>query len=357
MRAVMSRESGSCALDDVALRAIGANDVRVRIDASGICHSDISVCDGSMPHEFPVVLGHEGAGTVTAVGPDVGSLRAGDRVVLSAVAPCGACWSCVRGRAYLCREVRSVVAPPFVDGSRPIPGVSGLGTLCDEIVVDARAAVRVTTDLPADLLATIGCAVLTGGGALLNIAAPRTGDTVMVIGTGGVGLAATMAAAATGASLVATIDPSAAARERALACGAHVALDPIDADETAATVLELTGGRGVDATVDCVGWPASFELAWRATRRGGHIVVVGVPPLDQRVPLGLADLARAGTRISGCVYGSSVVQRDIPMYVSLAESGRYPLELLVGSTIALDGAPAVILAGGGGAGRTIVVNG
>src|SRR5262245_58332409 len=163
MPAVISREIGHCTVEDLALRPAGPRDVLVRIEASGICHIDISVCDGSLS-ELPAVLGHEGAGRVIEVGRDVASLRPSDRVVLAAVAPCGLCWWCSGGEPYLCAEVRRQATPSFVDGGSPVRGVSGLGTLADALVVDERAAVRVDSELPAELLAVIGCAVLTGAG-------------------------------------------------------------------------------------------------------------------------------------------------------------------------------------------------
>jgi S-(hydroxymethyl)glutathione dehydrogenase / alcohol dehydrogenase len=351
--AVISREVGHCAVEDLRLRPVGARDVVVRIEASGICHSDISVADGTLDGVLPAVLGHEGAGTVVTTGRDVTDLRAGDRVVLVAVAPCGRCAACGRGESYLCGEVRDAVPPAFLDGDVPIRGVSGLGTLVDELVVDERAAVRVDTDLPGAHLAVIGCAVLTGAGAVINIASTRAGDRVLVIGAGGVGLAAVQAATAVGAAAVVAVDPSADARQAALACGATYA---VDSESVAPALADVSRGGGFDVTLDCVGSRATFELAWRSTRRGGHIVVIGVPPAHVMLSLSLADVARSGKRISGCIYGGSSVHHDVPMYVDMAHAGRLHLERLVGRTIQLADVPEVVLRGGHGPGRTVVVN-
>ena len=356
MRAVVSRGIGQCEVEELGLRPIGARDVLVRIEASGICHSDVSVADGTLDGPLPAVLGHEGAGTVLATGRAVTGLRAGDRVVLAAVAPCGRCASCGRGESYLCRELRDVIAPAFLDGDVPVRGVSGLGTLADELVVDERAAVRVDTDLAATHLAVIGCAVLTGAGAVINIAATCAGDRVLVIGAGGVGLAAVQAAVAVGATTVVAVDPSADARHAASACGATHTVDSASGS-VAAELAHANRGAGFDVTLDCVGAPATFELAWRETRRGGHVVVIGVPPAHVTVPLPIADVARSGRRISGCVYGGSSVHRDVPMYVDLAHAGRLHLDRLVGRTIDLGDVPEVVLRGGHGPGRTVVVNG
>jgi S-(hydroxymethyl)glutathione dehydrogenase/alcohol dehydrogenase len=330
-----------------------AHEVLARIDASGICHSDISLCDGSMPGPMPVVLGHEGAGTIVGVGASVSSLRPGDRVVLAAVAPCDACTACRRGQPFLCAEVRSQSPPSFVDGGRPLRGASGLGTLSDLLVVDERAAIRVETDLSPVELAVIGCAVLTGAGSVMNIAQTREGDDVLIVGAGGIGLAAVLAARCLGARSVVAVDPCDSARAVAVECGATLAVDPSSPDAES-TMLDVTGGRGFDAAFECAGRSSAFDLAWRLTRRGGDVVAIGVPPGNVPVPLMLADIPLSGRRLSGCVYGSSVVRRDIPMYVRLAEQHRLDLAKLVGRVISVDDAPAVILAGGGGVGRTVV---
>jgi S-(hydroxymethyl)glutathione dehydrogenase/alcohol dehydrogenase len=353
MPAVVTRSIGRCEIEEVRLRSLGGRDVLVRIDASGICHSDRSVCDGSLPSELPAVLGHEGAGTVLEVGAGVTTLRPGDRVVLAAVAPCGRCWHCGRGEPYLCGEVRRQSAPAFLAGDRPLRGVSGLGTLTDALVVDERAAVRVDTSLADPELAVIGCAVLTGAGAVLNIATARAGDSVLVVGAGGVGLAAVLAARVLCAEVLA-IDPSRPAQAAARRCGATRVAAP-DSPGLDEDTHVLTGGRGFDITVDCVGSAASFQLAWRMTRRGGHVVVVGVGAPGVQIPVPLAEVPLSGRRLSGCVYGASAVHRDIPLYVAMAESGRLSLHHLVGRTIGLTEAPEAVLRGALGPGRTVVV--
>jgi S-(hydroxymethyl)glutathione dehydrogenase/alcohol dehydrogenase len=355
MPAVICRSAGSCAVEDLELRPLGRRDVLVHIEASGICRSDVSLYDGSSGGELPVVLGHEGCGTVAAVGEDVARLRVGDRVVLAAVAPCGLCWACARGEPYLCAEVRRRSEPAFVESSGPVRGASGLGTLTDALVLDARTAVPVESDLPAEQLAVLGCAVVTGAGSVLNIAATRPGDRVLVIGAGGVGLAAIQAAATVGADVIAAVDPSAAARTVAKACGATHVADP-SATTLDEELLTPTDGRGFDSALDCVGAASTFELAFRLTRRGGHVVMIGVAPPEVAVPVPLAQIPLSGRRISGCVYGGTSVHRDIPQYVAMAETGRIDLDQLVGRTIGLDEAPGVIVAGDIGPARTVVLN-
>ncbi len=361
MRAVITRTHGSCSVEEVELRALGRRDVLVRIAASGICHSDVSLCTGTLPGELPVVLGHEGAGTVVEVGPDVTLSGVGDRVVLAAVAPCGQCWFCARGEPYLCAEVRTGSAPSVIADGRPIRGSSGLGTLAEFVIVDERAAVAVVTDLPAQQLAVIGCAVLTGAGSVFNIAETVSGDAVLVVGAGGIGLSAVQAARAAGAVVIVAVDPSPAARSMALAVGATDAAAPTGPD-LADELLRLTSGRGFDAAFECVGVPATFELAWSLLRRGGHLVAIGVGPEDAPTPIPIAQIVLTGRRISGCTYGSSSVRRDIPRFVALAESGRLDLAALIGRTIGLEDVPDVLPGGGANAGadvpagRTVIIH-
>ena len=190
MPAVVVRERGSCAIEPLALRPLGGRDVLVRIDASGICHSDVSVMTGDLARPLPVVLGHEGAGTVVDIGRNVTAVAVGDRVVLAAIPACGRCYFCARALPSMCEQASMIRALGFSDGTSAIGGAAGLGTLADAVVVDERVAVKVESDLPAELLAMVGCAVLTGTGSALNLADLQTGDSVLVIGAGGIGLAA-----------------------------------------------------------------------------------------------------------------------------------------------------------------------
>lgn len=350
MPALTVRSLGECAIEDLALRPVERRDVLVRIDASGMCHSDTSVYNGDLGGRLPVVLGHEAAGTVVEAGADVTHVRVGDRVVLAAIPACGACWFCARGEPYLCERAGSIWRAAWLDGTTPVRGASGLGTFADAIVVDERVAIPVRTDLPAEQLSLLGCAVLTGAGAVLNIARVRVDDSVAVIGAGGIGLAAVQAARAAGAGPVVAIDPSAAARTAALAQGAtHAYASGGEVDAA------LTGQRGFDAVIECVGVEATFAAAWELTRRGGEIVVVGVGPRTARNPIPLVDAVLAGRRVSGCVYGSSSVHRDIPRYVAMAEDGRLDFAAMLGRTIALADAPAVLRNGPTTAGRTVIV--
>lgn len=353
MTAVVCRTVGSCSIEPLDLLPPSASEVMVRLEASGICHSDVSVLTGALPVPLPSVLGHEGAGVVIDVGSDVTLVRPGDRVVLSAIPACGTCYFCARAEPYLCSRSEQLRRPHFTDGTDTLRGSSGLGTFSDAVVVSERAVIPVRTDLPAEQLALMGCAVLTGAGAAINIATIEPGDSVMVIGAGGIGLCALQGARVQGASLLIGLDPAPASRDLARAAGATHVVDPGDAGLDA-LVLDLTGGVGVDTVIDCVGAASTFERAWRLTREGGTIVLIGIPGPDVRMSLPIAEVAVASKAIRGCRYGSSSVFRDVPRYVALAEAGQLDLAMLLGDRVGLADVPD-LLGKPLGPGRTIIV--
>lgn len=353
MTAVVCRSVGSCGIEALDLIPPSASEVLVRIEASGICHSDVSVLTGALPVPLPSVLGHEGAGVVVDVGSDVTLVRPGDRVVLSAIPACGMCYFCARAEPYLCSRSEQLRRPHFTDGTATVRGSSGLGTFSEAVVVSERAVIPVRTDLPSAQLALMGCAVLTGAGAAINIAAIGPGDSVMVIGAGGIGLCAIQGARVQGASPLIALDPAPASRDLARTSGATHAADPRDG-AVDNMVLELTGGIGVDAVIDCVGMTSTFEQAWRLTRTGGTIVLIGIPGPDVRMSLLLAEATTAAKRIVGCRYGSSSVFRDVPRYVAMAEAGHMDFSILLGDHVSLADVPD-LLGKPLGPGRTIII--
>ena len=353
MSAVVVRSVGSCSLEPLALVEPGPGDVTVRLEASGICHSDISVLTGDLAVGLPSVLGHEGAGIVVDVGGDVSTVRPGDRVVLSAVPTCGLCYFCARGEPNRCAQMQKLRRPNFTDGTTTLRGAAGLGTFSEALVVSERAVVPVRSDLPADQLALLGCAVVTGAGAAINLATIAPGDSVLVIGAGGIGLAAIQGARIQGALPLVAFDPVSASRALAQASGATHCFDPRD-DDVNDQIRALTAGIGVDTVIDCVGSAATFEQAWALCRSGGTIVMVGVPAPDVRMTVPLTEFALTGKRVIGCQYGGSSVFRDIPKYVALAEAGRMDLGIFVGQRVALDEVPSLLL-GPLGPGRTVII--
>lgn len=338
MRVAMFVESDQdLVIEEVDAMAPGPNDVVVRIGASGVCHSDLSIINGSLPLPPPCILGHEGTGIVEEVGPSVAGFRPGDRVIASFVPNCGHCFFCVRGQANLCDQTLIVGMTPRAtraDGSIA-GGFTGLGTFSDVMTVHESSLVKIETDLPDQQLALIGCGVTTGVGAVLNTAAVEPGSTVAVIGCGGVGQAVIQGARIAGAARIIAIDPVELKRKAAEQLGATDLVDPAAGDPVAA-VAALTGGRGADYAFEVIGLPETILQAWGTARRGGTVVIVGMPRLDSQVTLPGFGLFFDEKKLLGCVYGSAQVRRDFPRFIGLVESGQLDLSSLVSRRIQLE---------------------
>jgi S-(hydroxymethyl)glutathione dehydrogenase/alcohol dehydrogenase len=334
MKAAVLDPAGEVVVEEVEELAPGPNDVVLRVAASGVCHTDVNVCArGGGP--VGLLIGHEGAGVVEAVGVGVTGLAAGDVVVAVTVMPCGQCYWCANGQRTLCE--RTFMPHPArarrTDGAE-ITAFAGLGTFAEQMTVDRRAVVPVRTDLPMEQLALLGCGITTGFGAAVNAAAVRPGDAVVVIGCGGVGLAAVQGARVAGAATIVAVDRLAEKREAALRFGATEGVDPDD--DPVAAVQALTGGRGADVVIDVVGHASTIESGWAMARRGGRIVVVGSPLEAGTVNLSAADVMLSEKLLRGCVFGSSDVARDVPRLVALAERGVLDLAGMITDRIALD---------------------
>jgi S-(hydroxymethyl)glutathione dehydrogenase/alcohol dehydrogenase len=314
----------------------GPHEVVVRLTASGVCHTDLSVLNGSMHLPVPAVLGHEGAGLVARVGSAVQRVRVGDRVVSCAAGACGACYYCVRNEPQSCDQISTLVATPrFVDETgAALQGYAGLGTFAEMMTVHETSVIPVRTGLPDEQLALVGCGVVTGVGAVVNTARVEPGMIVAVIGCGGVGQSAVQAAALSGASCIVAIDPVELKREAAEQAGATVALVP--GGDLQAEIAALTEGRGVDVAIEAVGSAATITTAWEITRRGGTVVVVGAADPAQIVPFRAADLVLSRKTIKSSIFAGGDAQKLIPLIVKLTESGRFDLESLVSRTIRLE---------------------
>ena len=323
--AVFTAVDAPLVLEDLSEPALGPGDVRVKVDASGVCHSDLTVANGGIPYPPPVILGHEGAGTVLETGSAVRGIKAGDRVITTFTPVCGRCWHCLRDETHLCTSMRPMFTPRAHrgDGSAII-GMAGLGTFADVMTLPQESVVRVRSDLPAEQLALLGCGASTGIGAALNTAQVVPGSTVAVIGCGGVGLFVIMGAVLAGAGRVIAIDPLESKRSAALGLGATDVVDPGTGD-TAGQVRELTDGRGADYTFEVVGLAETIQTALEATRRGGTAVMAGMPRAGSTVTLPAFDLFSSDKRILGCTYGSTRVRRDFQRWIDLAEAGRIEL--------------------------------
>jgi S-(hydroxymethyl)glutathione dehydrogenase/alcohol dehydrogenase len=339
MRAAVLHEVGAPLVihEDLAPAPLGDRQVRLRVEGSGVCHSDLSVLNGSVPMLLPLILGHEAAGVVVDVGCDVTSVRPGDRVISSFAPVCGVCWYCIRDQTNLCESIppaewsRTVRATA---GGEGFTAMAGLGAFADEMTAEETMVVKVRTDLTSSQLALIGCAVATGVGAALNTARVQPGSAVAVLGCGGVGQAVIQGARIAGAARVLAVDPVAYKREMALSLGATGCVDPSEGS-VVEQIKAATDGRGVDYSFEVTGRPDVILDAFHAARRGGTVVVVGMHPAGSSVTLPAGELFRAEKKILGCHYGSSQVRRDFPRLIALAEGGRLDLGAMVTKEIDL----------------------
>lgn len=338
MRAAIYLEPGEpLVIEEVTSLAGGPEDVVVEVGASGVCHSDLSVARGLGGRRGPTVLGHEGAGRVVGVGDAVSRVKLGDRVVASFVPSCGRCWWCLHDQSNLCatgHERSAARRWRRPDGSES-NCMSGLGTFSDQMTVHESSVVSINSDLPDDQLALIGCGVTTGVGAALFTAGVRAGETVAVIGCGGVGQATIQGAKAAGAGRVIAVDPQPLKRSTALELGATDAVDPGDGDPVE-QVRTLTGGIGVDFAFEVVGNPDLLLQAFLMARRGGAAVAVGMPRTDSELRLPAFPLFYDEKRLLGCFYGSAQVRRDFQRIVDLVHHGRLDLAAMVSRHCGLD---------------------
>lgn len=352
MRAAVLRRMGAAApyaqsrplaIESVRLQPPGRGEVRVRVRAAGLCHSDLSVIDGSRPRPLPMLLGHEATGEVVELGEGVAGLRLGDQVVFSFVPMCGHCDHCACGRPVLCEPGAAAnAAGALLDGGMrlrdadeaPLHHHLGVSGFAEYAVVSERSAVRIDPDLPPAIAALFGCAVMTGVGAVVNTAGVRPGESVAVFGLGGVGLSAVLGAAACSAWPLVAVDvvPEKLALARDL--GASHCIDAREGD-VAAQVREATGG-GADHAIETAGSERVLATAYASTRRGGCTITVGLPAPDRMFSVPAVGLVAEERTVKGSYMGSAVPHRDIPRYVALHRAGRLPVERLLTHTLALD---------------------
>jgi Zn-dependent alcohol dehydrogenase len=333
--AVLSATGEQLAVEEIGLADPGAGEVRVRIEASGVCHSDWNVVTGSSATPLPAVLGHEGAGVVEDVGAAVRTVSPGDKVVLSWLPSCGRCSACQRGRPALCE----VAWTEMGDGSLPGGGFrlsrngdriyhySYLSTFARHAVVDERSCIPLPAGTDLDVAALVGCAVMTGIGAVINRAKVEPGSTVAVFGAGGVGLSAIMGARLAGADTIIAVEPVESKRLLALEVGATVSLDGRDPGLRDAIADHAPGG--LDYAFEAAGLPFLAELAFAVTRRGGTIVAIGLPPDGSTIALPAPELVRSEKVVTGTFYGSARPHLDMPMILRFYAEGRLPLDRLV----------------------------
>lgn len=351
MRSVILRESGlskpyaqskPLVIETVELTPPGPWEVLVKIKAAGVCHSDLSAINGDRPRPLPVALGHEASGVVVEVGPGVDNVKEDDHVVMSFLPICGHCSYCAEGRASLCEPgYKANAAGTLLSGSRHIrlKGYevnhhSGVSAFSEYAVVSANSVVKITKEIDLAKAALFGCAVVTGVGAVMNTCGVKPGDSVAVIGLGGVGLAAILGAVASGAGQIVAVDLVPAKLELAKELGAtrtFLASDP----DVAAAIKASTGG-GVDYAIEMAGSAKAFDLAYNITKRGGTTATAGLANVNSKFEISPLPLVGEERTIKGSYMGSCVPSRDIPRYIDLFLHGKLPVDKLLSSTGSLD---------------------
>ncbi len=313
--------------DDVEAIGFGPGTVRVAIRATSLCHSDISAMSGIIPSPMPLVLGHEGAGEVLEVGKGVTHVRPGDRVIVNWRPSCGECVCCAKGQGHLCQSGNAAITiPAFTSQGQSIFRFMGAGTFAQEVVLNAGFAAPIPEGISYDAAALIGCGVTTGVGAAFNTARIRAGDSVAVIGCGGVGISAVLGAKAAGASHIVAVDPVQSRRDWALSFGATEAVAP---EELADAVARTTAGIGFDHVIEAVGRPLTFRSAYDATRRGGNVVLVGVGGTKDELPVRMFELTANEKRVLPSFYGGDTVTRTYARIADLVRTGRLDLEQMI----------------------------
>lgn len=325
-------------VEDVSLPPLGDFDVRVKTDASGVCHTDLNMMSGMTGLPMPMVIGHEGAGTVLEIGKGVTRCKVGDRVILSWAPACGTCWHCVRQESQHCDhfmdQFMGIYGVIRADGSK-VSTMAALGTFSEMMQVSQNAVVPVKTDLPAEQLALIGCGITTGVGAVLWTAGVKPGATVAVFGCGGVGLSVIQGARIAGASRIFAVDLLANKREAAVKFGATHAIDPAQGD-VVKQIQDATEGRGVDYGFEVTGIPEVVMQAFNATRKHGTTVAVGVGHHEAAVAVPTMILFMQEKRLLGSLYGSAQIYEHFPMLVEFAERGQLDLASMISKRITLD---------------------
>ncbi|MFD9633773.1 Zn-dependent alcohol dehydrogenase [Streptomyces violascens] len=338
MRAAVLHEIGQDKLDvvdDMEATGFGPGKVKLRVRATGLCHSDLSAMSGVLPQPAPFVPGHEGAGEVIDVGDGVTSLKQGDRVLMCWLPACGECPSCKRGQTHLCLAgFMNAGTPNFRRAGGDVFGFAGTGTFAEEVVVAAGCAVPIPDDVPYEIAALIGCGVTTGLGAAINTAKVEAGSSVAVIGCGGVGISTIQGARVQGAAQIVAVDPVASRREAALGFGATEAVSP---EEFADARQRVTAGEGFDYVFEVVGRSATARSAYENTRRGGTLCVVGAGAMDDFFQVNMFELFFDEKRILPSMYGGGDVLRSYERAIALWRAGRIDLESLITHRVQLAG--------------------
>ncbi|MFH9224193.1 S-(hydroxymethyl)mycothiol dehydrogenase [Streptomyces lydicus] len=336
VRAVVAAKRGApVELQTILVPDPGPGEVLVSVQACGVCHTDLHYRDGAINDAFPFLLGHEAAGTVDAVGPGVTDLAPGDYVVLAWRAPCGNCRSCRRGRPWYCFDSRNAAQPMTLLDRTPLTPALGIGAFAEKTLVAAGQAVKVDPAARPEAAGLIGCGVMAGYGAAVHTGGVGSGDTVAVIGCGGVGNAAIAGASIAGARRVIAVDIDERKLDGATRFGATDTVNSRGADPVEA-VRDLTGGHGADVVIDAVGRPETYRQGFYMRDLAGTLVQVGVPDPEMKIELPLIDLFGRGGALKSSWYGDCLPSRDFPVLIDRYLSGRLDLDGFVTETIGLD---------------------
>jgi len=314
--------------EDVEVADPGPGEVKIKIHAAGVCHSDLSAMNGTLPMPAPCVLGHEGAGEVVEVGDGVSQVAVGDHVIVAWTPPCGVCRACRRGEPNLCVQIFYNIAgaAKFSQGGSPVFGFAGTGTFAEEMVIPEQGVVKIPDDVPYEIAALIGCGVTTGVGAALNTAKVKPGSSVVVYGAGGVGIAAIQGARVAGAAEIVAVDTVDSKLKEAQRFGATRGVQPGEVD---AANMEINEGEGFDYSFECIGLPQTIRAAYDAVRRGGTAVIVGAGRSDAMVEFNAFELFFMEKKLLGSYYGSADVRTEFHRLIRLWKAGRLDLDGMI----------------------------
>lgn len=323
---------------DIVIPDPGANDVVVRIQACGVCHTDLAYRDGDIEDAYPFLLGHEAAGIVERIGDEVTHVKEGDFVILNWRAVCGECRACRRGEPEYCFSTFNASVPMTLEDGTALTPAIGIGAFAEKTLIHERQCTKVNPDEDPAVAGLLGCGIMAGLGAAVNTGDVRRGETVAVFGCGGVGLAAVAGAALNGATTVIAIDIDQRKLDSAKEFGATHAINSADKseEEVAEAVRELTGGFGVDVAIDAVGIPVTWRQAFYSRDLAGRLVMVGVPNLTSTIEVPAIDLYSRGGSIKPSWYGDCLPERDFPAFVDSHLLGRFPLDKFVSERIGID---------------------
>ena len=331
---IASAKGAAVELKDILVPDPGPGEVLVRVKACGVCHTDLHYREGAINDDFPFLLGHEASGTVEAVGDGVDNVSTGDFVVIAWRAPCGTCRSCLRGRPWYCFASQNAKNPMTLADGTPLSPALGIGAFAELTLVAAGQAVKVDPKASPEAAGLIGCGIMAGLGAAINTGGVSRGDSVAVIGCGGVGDAAIAGARLAGAHTIIAVDIDPRKLQWARDFGATHTINASETDPVE-EIRNLTGGNGVNVAIEAVGNPRTFEQAFYARDHAGTVVLVGVPSPDMKIELPLLEVFGRGGSLKSSWYGDCLPSRDFPMYIDLYLQGRLDLERFVSETIAI----------------------